>query len=141
MKKSTNSSDERVTYKESVAYAIAETLREKGYEVASCSGMRQTEPDHNVIGILNPKNSIQKSFLGIKGYKRASFLGTLWLENESRGAEENKKWVLEVYGRENIPELTELVKELSGPSGVRVQVILDSEQPVFEKHLSDYNGF
>ena len=47
---------------------------------------------------------------------------------------------MEIYGRKNIPKLTELVKELAESKKVSVQVILDSEQPREESYFSDYEG-
>jgi hypothetical protein len=131
--------DKKVNYHESPAYAVARTLRNRGYEIASCTGLRQTEPNHNVVGILKPRDSVRKSFLGLKwdSKQRALYLGTLWLNNQTKGTKHDENWVLEVYGRDNVPELTELVKELSEPSGAHVQVRLDSEQPRVEAYLSD----
>lgn len=137
----TKNLDERVSYHESPAYTVARKLRDKGYEIASCIGLKRTEPDHNVVGILKPRDHIQKSFLGLKwdSKQRALHLGTLWLDNRAKGAKYHKNWVLEVYGRDNVPELTELVKELSETSGARVQIRLGSEQPRVETYFSDYD--
>ena len=128
--------DKKVSYYESPTYAIARTLREKGYEIADGRGRRQTEPKHSVVGILKPRDPIQKSFLGIKWNKgqKALYLGTLWLNSQLMGARSDENWVLEVYGRENVPELTKLVEELSEPSSTRVQVTLGREQPKVETY-------
>ena len=132
--------DERVSYHESPAYSVAKGLRENGYEIANSSGLMQTEPNHDVIGILKGREPVQKSFSGLKWNKsqRAFYLGTLWLNNQARNAKEDKNWVLEVYGREYVSELTKLVKNLSEPNEVKVQVRLESEIPRVEVYDSDY---
>jgi len=137
----TENLDERISYHESPTYAIARTLKDKGYQIADSTGMRVSEPSHDVLGILEPRNPIEKSFLGFKWNKkqRALYEGTLWINNQARGAKPDENWVLEVYGRNNVPKLTELVRELSEPKGVSVQVRLDSEQARVETYLSDYD--
>ncbi len=137
----TENLDERISYHESPAYDVARALRDRGYEIASGTGLRRSEPSHNVVGILKPRDPVQKSFLGPKwdSKQRALYLGTLWLDNRAKGAKHDENWVLEVYGRDNVPELTELVKGLSEPKKVSVQVRLDSEQPRVETYLSDYD--
>ena len=53
--------DNRITYHEN-SVAVAKTLRENGYEIADCVGNREDEPNQDVIGILKPRESIQKKF-------------------------------------------------------------------------------
>jgi len=129
---------QKVSYHESLIYAIAKTLKDKGYQIADCGGMEVSEPQHDVLGILKPRDSVEKSFLGFKWYRkqRALYLGNLWIDNQARGASP-QNWVLEVYGRDNIPKLTELARELSEPTEASVQVILDSEQERLERYLFD----
>jgi len=134
--------DDRVTYYEN-SVAVAKILRERGYYIACSTGVRKSEPNYNVVGILKPREPAQRSFLGFKwnSQQRAVYIGTLWLENQSRGAKLDKNWVLEVYGRDYVPELTELVKELSELHQIQVQIRLDSEKPYTETYLSDYDMF
>ncbi len=134
-----NSIDEKITYHEN-SVAVAKNLRERGYTIASSTGIRQREPDRDVIGILKSREPIQKNFLGFKWNKqqRGLYIGTLWLENQARGAIHNENWVLEVYGRDYVPELTKLVKELSEQHQAKVQIILDSEKPRVEIYSLDY---
>ena len=136
--------DERIDYNEHPVYEIATTLREKGYQIANCIGIRQAEPEpKHSVGILKPRRDIQKSFLGIRWNKRqrALYLGTLWLDNKAKGAKNNENWILEVYGRENIKELSELVKELSEPRNVNFKVILDMDQSREESYPSDSDHY
>ena len=138
------STDDRIKfydYNQRTSYVLAKSLRQIGYEIADPLGMRLSDPRYDVIGILKPREPLQKSFLKIK-YKedqRALFIGTLWLNNLSRGVTENKKWILEVYGRDNVRELTDLVREFSEPCGVEVDVNLTQEHSALEKFYSDYS--
>ena len=130
-KQNKNSQDERISYYESPVYSIAKELRKRGYEIADSIGVRITEPEEEVIGILKDREPIKKSFLGIKWEKAqpALYVGKLWLNHPKIRARENKSWVLEVYGREYVPEMMNLIEELSSPYGVRVDVKLGSENP------------
>ncbi len=132
--------DDRVTYHENTV-AVTKTLRDRGYDIANSAGLRQSEPDKGAVGILKPREPIQKSFLGFKwnNQQRALYIGTLWLENQARGAKLDENWVLEVYGRDYVPELTELAKELSEPHQTQVQIRLDTEKPRVETYLSDHD--
>jgi len=137
--------EERISYYESPTYAIAETLREKGYQIADTEGVRVLELDelsHYYLGILEPQEPIELRLLGLNFPKKqkALYLGTLWVDNQSRGAIPDKNWVLDVYGRDNVPKLMELVKELSEPNNVCVQVGLVSEQPREENNSWIYRG-
>lgn len=138
----TENLDERISYHESPTYEIARKLKDKGYQIADFAGIRVSEPQHDVLGILEPRDPIEKSFLGFKRNKkqRALYIGTLWINNQERGAKSDENWVLEAYGRNNVPKLTELVRELSESKGVSVQVRLEREQSRVEMYVSDY-GF
>ena len=144
--------EDRISYDESPTFAIARILRAKGYLIANPFsqifgvapyGRRVSEPPHDGLGILEPRNPIQRSFLGLKWNKaqRALYIGTLWVDNdeddEAIGAKHNENWVLEVYGRENVSKLTELIKELPKPENVSVQVRLTRETPLVEYISSD----
>ena len=136
--------DERISYydyHESLTYAIAKTIRDKGYEIADSTGRKISEPPQDALGILEPREPIEKSFFGFfkrKEKQKALHTGTLWVDNYVRGAKHDKNWVLEVYGRNNVQKLIELVKEFSEPKKVSVQVSLDSEHPKVE---NDYPGY
>lgn len=138
-----NSLDKRISYYENPAYKLERDLLDKGYEIANLNGVRESKLNHCVFGILKPRRDIiKKSFLGFKSNKkqRALFLGRVWLSDQDFGAKPDKRWVLEVYGRQNIEELTGLIKELSEPSGVDVQVRLGSEESKFEAYIMDFAG-
>ena len=63
---------------------------------------------------------------------RALHTGTLWFDNKLRGAKENTNWVLEVYGRENMPSLTNLFIDLSEQYEVTIEIRLESENSRLE---------
>jgi hypothetical protein len=133
--------DERIQYEESPLYKIAQSLKDKGYILASNTGVREKEVyDRNCIGILKPRKPIIKKFLGIKIpiHQRALYIADLWLKNEAREAGYSN-WVLDINGRENVNELTELVKELSEPTKAKVKIRLKSEESKLETYMSDYD--
>ena len=130
---------DRITYHEN-SVAVARTLRDRGYDIADSNGIRQSEPDKYVVGILKPGQPIQNSFLGFKWDSlEALYIGRLWLKDQATGAKLDENWVLEIYGRAYVPELTELVKELSEPHQTQVQIRLESEKPFIERYLSDFD--
>lgn len=130
-------SQTKVTYQETPAYAIARILNEKGYQIADSLGMKIEEPEHSVLGILEPRETT-KGFLGIKTRQRALFPGVLYLD-ENHGLKDNKQWVMKIYGRENIPKMKKLAEEISAQyDNVGIKIILDSENPRFESRLSDF---
>lgn len=123
----------------SPSYSLAEKLRERGYDIAGHAGIRTKKPIHNFIGILKDRKPLQKSFFGIK-YKRnqrAINLGKLWFNDEERNADENKTWVLDVYGRKHLSEVTKLINAISKPYKINIKVNLKSEHPKEETYLSD----
>ena len=98
----------------SSTYDIARKLKGIGYLIADSMGKQVAEPEHKVIGILDPRESKERSLLGklLGGHERALYLGTIWVDNEPRGANE-KNWVFEVYGLENLSRM----KDRSGCIG------------------------
>ena len=97
-----NLSGEKISYYESPIYNIVNSLVNKGYRITNAFGLLVDELDNKCVGILEPRESV-RSFLGIKIKQRGLHLSNLWLNEPSLGAEEDKKWVMCVYGRENIP--------------------------------------
>ena len=137
---STNYSDTEISLYESPVYDIAKSLREKGYKIASREGIRRKKPTPDSVGILEEREPIKKNFLGIPFKKklRAYHIATLWIHNEPRKAIEDKTWILQVNGKENIEKLEKAIKELSIPYKVKVKVELVNENPKQETYLSDY---
>jgi hypothetical protein len=125
--------DERVSYHESPAYAVAEKLLRKGYKISYANGTITNHPSNDCVGIFKRRDPDP-----IEGFEqRAMFIGAIWFENEKRNAIPDKNWVLEAYSRKHIPELTKLVTELSEPYKVKVEIRLESEYPDDEIWPSD----
>lgn len=124
------------------SYSVSEELKERGYELAGHMNLKlgkQKKPLSSFIGILKNQKPIQKKILGIKLNKRqkAIYIGKIWFNNESKNAYEDKKWVLEVYGRRHLSEMTKLFDALSKSHGVKLKVNLKSEYIVKENHFLD----
>jgi len=117
-------------------YGVAKYLRARGYEIASLIGVRVREPSKDVIGILKPRPPLVRFFF-FRVKQRALFIGVLWFT--SRGADPEKLWILDVYGRENIKEMTELAEKLSQEFSVSIRVILDKERTDLESYPSDFS--
>lgn len=137
-----HSLENKITYSESPVYAIANKLKQEGYEIADFHGTKDDNPiSENGIGILQRRKPIQKTnFLGIKyneEQERALYIGHLILKNPKMNAKENKRWILEVYGRENVSPLIETMKKISEPYNVKVNIKLESESPYNETIQED----
>jgi hypothetical protein len=142
MEQNISSLNELLSFWENPVYKIAEGLRKEGYEVAGHMGVKvpeQKQPPCNMVGILKERDPIQKSFFGIKYNKsrRAFHLGTIWINNEEKGAIEDEKWILEVCGEKYKSKLTELVEKIALPYNVQVETILSRKTPMRETYLSD----
>ena len=112
------------------------------FALASCTGLAVRElVKSDWVGILyqDPKLKPEKHLFGlITTQPRRIFLGTVWLSNTVRRADE-KNWVFEVHGREYLEMAEDLARELSSTFQVKVNVVLVDEQPQFEARLSDYD--
>jgi hypothetical protein len=106
---------------ENPIYRIAKGLREEGYEIAGHMGIKvpkEKQPPHNMVGILRKKEPIKKRFLGIIPYtekQRHDYVGKLWTDNVEKGAIEDKKWILNIYGQDNFTEVTGLMNKFASP--------------------------
>ncbi|MBI2542736.1 MAG: hypothetical protein HYW24_00935 [Candidatus Aenigmarchaeota archaeon] len=115
---------QRITYHEIATFNVAKILKEKGYQLADSDGVRVKEPNRDYIGILEPKRFLGLELSGI--IMPASYIGTLLLNGQ--GATFDGKWILDVYGRNNVPKMTELMKELAQSHNVQVAITLASEK-------------
>lgn len=122
-------------YKENPYLEIASALKKSGYDIASANGEKINFVPQFEIGILEPAQP------------KALHIGTIVLDDSymgqdgldsSRGALPNKKWVLDVYGRNKIGSLTKILGEIAKSCNVTLEVELQSETPnieqVFPKH-------
>ena len=60
----------------------------------------------------------------------------MYLNNVDIGALVDNKWILSVYGRDNVQKLTNIVKKFV-KSNVKLEVRLESEEPKIELSCSD----
>jgi len=130
----------KTEYSNFIFSKIVNELKGKGYKIANCLGIAELPTDKTHIGILksriSTKRRIPKGLLKFR--TRALFIGTLWLNNEARGAKVDKQWILEVYGKEHLEELTEVVKKIAKRYKVNVVVNLEDNKPHFERFYSEY---
>lgn len=129
-----------ITYYESPSFDIANHLLKRGYEISSSDGEKVEEPNTDCVGILQPMPSVEKSFLGFKRKKkrRSLHIATIWVENKSIHAVDDKRWVLHIFDRTKIVELTSLFKELVEKKQVDLHVELKTEKPKEETFFADY---
>jgi len=106
---------------------IANFLKEKGYEISDMVGIRLDKPLPFVIGILEPRGYY--NLFGLKIRRRASHIGTLWLDNYIKGAKPDSKWVLSVYGKDSLNKLSEILEDFPKPYYVKIKINLESLKP------------
>ncbi len=121
------------------SYGVSNILKEKGYNVAGHAGIRKKVPLSNFLGILKEREPLEKSLFGIKYIKnrRAMHLATIWFNDSKRKANESSNWLVEVYGKEYLSEVSKLIKPLSKQYCVKVKINLKTELPREETYLSD----
>jgi len=119
---------DRVHVNISPTYDIARELKNQGYRITDMIGKIVDEPELNVLGILDPRVLKERNLLDklAGGSEKALYLGTIWVNNPARGADEDN-WVVEVYGRENLSIMKELIRKNS-PRDVHIEIYLKSEK-------------
>ena len=128
---------------ESPHYTVTRLLRKGGYEIASSIGIREYEmPDRNGIGILKTKEPVKvKRFLGLVNSMeepRASFIGMLWMDNNSRDTRKDRNWTLEIYGENNVDDLNSIIQKAAKYQNVELKVELADNNSKLETYLSDF---
>lgn len=147
-----NQLNDRISYtkgtfvcKEELSKEIARRIINAGaYQIADELGVRINnfkDVPSGCVGILrlDPTETTERlfGFIPIKDEIRRPHIGTLYVDG-MRGAVPNSFWVMEVYGRKNIPELTNLAKGfLLSKKDLRIQIDLKSEQEKLEKFYPD----
>lgn len=134
--------DEQKEYPKSLFSKIVNELKGKGYKIANCIGIAELPADKTHVGILKSRKPTERKILSglLKFRKRALFIGVLWLNNKARGAEVDKRWILEVYGKEDVEELTEVVKRIAEHYNVDIVINLESDRPRLERFYSGYHA-
>lgn len=121
------------------AYPVSIKIREQGFDIAGHGKIRVKYPLSSFIGILEDKEPIRKSFLGLHYSKnsKAEYIGTLWFNNSKKGANEYSNWVLNVNGRKNLSKMAKLGNMLSKEYKIPVKLNLGTEYAVEENYISD----
>lgn len=130
---------EKVLYSESILLdvfkSIAKFSEGKGYALGNFDGsIIEPRVSSGVMSILEPRPS-EKKIWKIEKKQKAINMGRLWFN--SRGAEESKKWIIEVFGRENIEKMEELARELFGEYSIPISIVLKRETLKMETRLDD----
>lgn len=121
------------------SYNIAKALQDEGYRTR---GIRVSDPEkagYSGLGILAvayfPDSAINTVLgkVGIKRSQRAYNLGTLWIQDEEKGAKHDETWVLESNGIDNTARLSAILSPLSEQSNVSLEVKLDLSPGKIEK--------
>ncbi|MBT4935402.1 hypothetical protein HOL21_01415 [Candidatus Woesearchaeota archaeon] len=103
---------------------IARSLENAGYRTADPAGYSTKALDHSGIGIL-----------GVKEGRQFFHIGTLWMNNESRGATRDERWVLEVFGDDYRPHLEDITAPFRTQYDVTIDTTIKDQQPRPEKRL------
>src|SRR4051812_48288374 len=128
----------KVTFSESLeikAIKVGEAIEEMrpdlllvsndGTTADSEIGPRETES----YGFL--VKGTERRFLGRFWITRPPyFIGVLWLKNADRRTD-HKKWILEVYGRDNVEPIKKMAEQLSKQFEIEIHIRLFSENHKF----------
>lgn len=121
------------------AYSVSNKIKQEGFDIAGHGKVRIKSPLSSFIGILEDKEPIKKTFLGIHYNKtpKAEYLGTLWFNNSKKGANEYTTWILNVNGRKNLSKMAKIGNMLSKEYNIPIKVNVGTEYPVEENYVSD----
>jgi hypothetical protein len=120
-----------------LAYRVAEHLIKQDYRISDVRGMRCNEPRPHVIGILQPRETDETHFGLFPKTLRAFYVGTLWLDNERKGATPDKNWVLEAYGHNQAIEIMDTLEEIAKKQSVKIDIYVESNKPRYEMYPED----
>ena len=117
-------------------------LHDRDYTIANVSGFR-TDAVHWsdwCCGIMVERALVKKKFLWFVGYKkqRALFIAKIWMDKD-KNPRITDKWLVEVWGREYLKEVTVLAGIMSRELNISCDVVLMNESPAREGLHSDYS--
>lgn len=119
-------------------HEIADALTSRGYIIGeSLSGKRVDEPQPDSIGQYNSIGILVDASIKIGRFtvpftKRFAYVADLWIDNMARNAVPDERWVLDVYGSENVANAQSLVEKMAEPYGVEVAAKVSIDQTRFE---------
>lgn len=107
-----------ITIKQKPAQIIVPLLKEKGYFVV--------DNDSHLRAEIVTGYTVQSSlFLGTSESRRSDVIFDLWFI--CHGANE-KKWVIEVYGKHNVEKVKQLCQELQEKfAGIDFEIVVETE--------------
>lgn len=124
-----------VEYQELLSIKVGRFLLLKGFDLASRIGVAlNVLVETCSLGILykDPEAKPRTYLFGlIKIEPRRMFLGTVWFNDNNRGATE-QNWVFDAYGREYVELVRQLAEEMASTFNVKVTIRLVREQPDVE---------
>lgn len=129
--------DTKVTFTEALVIKVGRFLRKKypTIDLANIFGnpkyeLTEKEP---AIGLIKADSAPQLNrWQKIFRQPRRRFMGVLWLSHESKSVTHDK-WLLEMYGDQDIEFLTEIAEKLCQEFNVSIRLELISEEPRYEK--------
>jgi len=121
------------------SYNIAKALQDEGYRTRGIRSSDETGSGYSGLGIFtlayDPNSAVNSVLrkIGLNKSPRAYTLGTLWLNEEDKGAKHDESWVLESNGIDNTARLSAILSPLSEQSNVSLEVKLDISPGKIEK--------
>ena len=132
--------DTKVSFAETLAIKVGRFLRKEYPNIAfaSITGVAcQALSKDSAIGLLDADSAPQLSrWQKIFRHSRRRFMGVLWFSNEARSAT-HSKWMLEVYGDQDVAFLTGVAERLAQEFDASVHLKLVSESARYETSPSD----
>ena len=120
-------SDLRKEQNKKLLCEIAGELTRRGYGIAeTLSGQRVEEPEpsslgnYHSMGILVRATPMIFGVIPVAFVRKWAYPADLWIDNIGRRAVPDKRWVLDVYGGENLESMRELMQQIAAPHDVEV---------------------
>ncbi len=121
----------QVSVEQSAAQKVLTDLASRGYHTSYNGPNEVTRVGTSEFvsicrRIGKPQGGLSRRLLGV--HAKAEELAILFTrDREIRGATDDGGWVMEVYGRSNLEEMTRFAESLSEKYGLPVEVRLESE--------------
>jgi len=129
---------EGINYHEPISFTLAKYFKDNGYDYRG-SIQNKKKVYHDRIEIIELIEEPKKYLFGlIKISKKTTlYLASLWFNNQARGASEDSRWVIEVFGRESIHKLEPHLKKFTEHYDVSLDVRLICEQNITSQQYSN----